>query len=78
MRAAAAHTSAHSAPSSTCKAASRATVRQTTWNSLVRLNWAVGVHKFFITDDNFARNKEWETIFDRLIALREKDGIPLV
>jgi hypothetical protein len=44
---------------------------------LVRLNWAVGVHKFFITDDNFARNKEWEAIFDRLIALREKDGIPL-
>ena len=44
---------------------------------LVRLNWAVGVHKFFITDDNFARNKEWETIFERLIALREKDGIPL-
>ena len=24
---------------------------------LVRLNWAAGVHKFFITDDNFARNK---------------------
>src|SRR5262245_52494321 len=44
---------------------------------LVRLNWAVGVHKFFITDDNFARNKEWEAIFDRLISLREKDGIPL-
>ncbi|PTM94329.1 B12-binding domain-containing radical SAM protein [Mycoplana dimorpha] len=44
---------------------------------LVRMNWAQGVHKFFITDDNFARNKEWETIFDRLIELREKDGIPL-
>ena len=44
---------------------------------LVRLNWAHGVHKFFITDDNFARNKEWEAIFDRLIELREKDGIPL-
>src|SRR5262245_16863688 len=44
---------------------------------LVRLNWATGVHKFFITDDNFARNKEWEAIFDRLISLREKDGIPL-
>src|SRR5437773_4451845 len=44
---------------------------------LVRLNWAQGVHKFFITDDNFARNKEWEAIFDRLIELREKDGIPL-
>jgi hypothetical protein len=44
---------------------------------LVRLNWAQGIHKFFITDDNFARNQEWEAIFDRLIELREKDGIPL-
>ena len=44
---------------------------------LVRLNWAQGVRKFFITDDNFARNKEWEATFDRLIELREKDGIPL-
>jgi radical SAM superfamily enzyme YgiQ (UPF0313 family) len=44
---------------------------------LVRLNWAQGIHKFFITDDNFARNKEWELIFDRLIELRERDGIPL-
>jgi radical SAM superfamily enzyme YgiQ (UPF0313 family) len=43
---------------------------------LVRLNWAQGIHKFFITDDNFARNKEWEQIFDRLIELRE-EGIPL-
>ncbi len=44
---------------------------------LVRLNWAQGICKFFITDDNFARNKEWESIFDRLITLRERDGIPL-
>ena len=44
---------------------------------LVRLNWAQGIHKFFITDDNFARNKEWEAIFDRLIELREAHGIPL-
>jgi hypothetical protein len=44
---------------------------------LVRLNWEHGIHKFFITDDNFARNREWEAIFDRLIELREKDGIPL-
>jgi hypothetical protein len=43
---------------------------------IVRLNWAQGIRKFFITDDNFARNWEWETIFDRLIALRE-GGIPL-
>ncbi|MDK1378424.1 MULTISPECIES: radical SAM protein [unclassified Sinorhizobium] len=44
---------------------------------LVRMNWAQGVHKFFITDDNFARNRNWEAIFDRLIELREKDAIPL-
>jgi radical SAM superfamily enzyme YgiQ (UPF0313 family) len=44
---------------------------------LVRLNWAQGIRKFFITDDNFARNKEWESTFDRLIELRERDGIPL-
>lgn len=44
---------------------------------LVRMNWAQGVHKFFITDDNFARNRDWEAILDRLIELREKDGIPL-
>lgn len=44
---------------------------------LVRMNWAQGIHKFFITDDNFARNRDWEAIFDRLIELREKGGIPL-
>ena len=36
-----------------------------------------GIHKFFITDDNFARNKEWESLFDRLIHLREKEGITI-
>lgn len=30
---------------------------------------------FFFTDDNFARNKNWEAIFDRLIDLREKEGL---
>jgi hypothetical protein len=44
---------------------------------LVRANWANGISKFFITDDNFARNKEWEAIFDRLIELRERSRIPL-
>jgi radical SAM superfamily enzyme YgiQ (UPF0313 family) len=44
---------------------------------LIRMNWAQKVSKFFITDDNFARNKEWEAIFDRLIVLREQEGIPL-
>jgi len=36
-----------------------------------------GLRRFFITDDNFARNKDWETIFDRLIEMRERDGIDL-
>ena len=45
--------------------------------TLVRLNWAQGIHKFFITDDNFARNRDWEAIFDRLIELKEQHGIPL-
>jgi radical SAM superfamily enzyme YgiQ (UPF0313 family) len=44
---------------------------------LVRANWAQGIHKFFITDDNFARNKDWEAILDRLIELKEQHGIPL-
>ena len=37
---------------------------------LVRANWAQGITNFFITDDNFARNTQWEAIFDRLIALQ--------
>jgi hypothetical protein len=44
---------------------------------LVRSNWAQRVRRFFITDDNFARNREWEAVFDRLIYLREHEGIPL-
>jgi radical SAM superfamily enzyme YgiQ (UPF0313 family) len=39
---------------------------------LVREQAAQGVRRFFITDDNFARNKNWEPIFDRLIKLREE------
>jgi radical SAM family protein len=38
---------------------------------IVRLNYAQGLRAFFITDDNFARNKDWEIILDRLIHLRE-------
>ncbi len=40
--------------------------------AIVRANFAQGVKRFFITDDNFARNRTWEAIFDRLIALREE------
>jgi radical SAM superfamily enzyme YgiQ (UPF0313 family) len=36
-----------------------------------------GVNLYFFTDDNFARNPAWEEIFDRLTALREKEGIAI-
>jgi radical SAM superfamily enzyme YgiQ (UPF0313 family) len=45
--------------------------------AIVRANLAQGVHRFFITDDNFARNKDWEPILDRLIRLREDDGFKM-
>jgi radical SAM superfamily enzyme YgiQ (UPF0313 family) len=38
---------------------------------LVRANAEDDIHNFFITDDNFARNRHWEEIFDRLIELRQ-------
>ena len=44
---------------------------------LVRANLAQGVFRFFITDDNFARNRNWEAIFDRLIRMREEEGLRL-
>lgn len=43
----------------------------------VRENWALGVTHYFFVDDNLARNKSWEQIFDRLIELRESEGIHL-
>lgn len=42
---------------------------------LVRMNVEQGIQKFFITDDNFARNKAWESVLDRLIKLREEEGL---
>jgi radical SAM superfamily enzyme YgiQ (UPF0313 family) len=36
-----------------------------------------GISRFFVTDDNFARNKNWEPIFDRMIELREERGYSL-
>ena len=44
---------------------------------IVRANWKQEIARFFITDDNFARNKEWEATFDRLAKLRELDKIPI-
>jgi len=42
---------------------------------IIRHNLKYGIDRYFITDDNFARNKDWEPIFDRIIELRERDGI---
>lgn len=42
---------------------------------IVRKHIGEGVDTFFITDDNFARNKNWEAIFDRLAHLRESKGL---
>ncbi len=44
---------------------------------IVRDNVKQGLHSFFITDDNFARNKDWEIILDRLIELREDEGLKI-
>jgi radical SAM superfamily enzyme YgiQ (UPF0313 family) len=44
---------------------------------IVRVNVAQGLNSFFITDDNFARNQDWEAILDRLIHLRESEGIKI-
>jgi radical SAM superfamily enzyme YgiQ (UPF0313 family) len=42
--------------------------------AIVRENAKQGITRFFVTDDNFARNKNWEPIVDRLIELREQHG----
>jgi radical SAM superfamily enzyme YgiQ (UPF0313 family) len=42
---------------------------------IVRVNYAQGLRSFFITDDNFARNKDWEAILDRLIHLRQVEKL---
>ncbi|HZL60944.1 MAG TPA: radical SAM protein [Pseudolabrys sp.] len=44
---------------------------------LIRQHLQYGFRWFFVTDDNFARNKDWEPIFDRIIALRERDGLDI-
>jgi radical SAM superfamily enzyme YgiQ (UPF0313 family) len=44
---------------------------------IVRANVAQGLHSFFITDDNFARNKDWEIILDKLIELREVERLKI-
>jgi radical SAM superfamily enzyme YgiQ (UPF0313 family) len=41
--------------------------------AVIRGNVAQGIYAFFITDDNFARNKDWEALLDRIIEVREKE-----
>jgi radical SAM superfamily enzyme YgiQ (UPF0313 family) len=43
--------------------------------AIILRNVRQGIRSFFITDDNFARNRDWEAIFDRLIELRERDRL---
>ena len=42
---------------------------------LVRDSREKGLWRFFVTDDNLARNRNWEAYADRLIHLREKEGV---
>ncbi|HTW30305.1 MAG TPA: radical SAM protein [Candidatus Sulfotelmatobacter sp.] len=42
---------------------------------IIRRNLAQGINRFFITDDNFARNTDWEKVFDRLIEIREGENL---
>jgi len=42
-----------------------------------RIAGAPGIRNYFFTDDNFARNPEWEAILDGLIALRRDEGLAI-
>jgi hypothetical protein len=42
---------------------------------IIRENLAQGISSFFVTDDNLARNKHWESFFDRLIELKAKESL---
>jgi len=44
---------------------------------LIRSHSAQGVKSFFIIDDNFARNKNWESILDRIIELKRRDHLKI-
>ena len=45
--------------------------------NLIRAGAAQGVRSYFITDDNFARNKNWEAILDRISQLRHEHGLKI-
>ena len=42
--------------------------------AIMHANAKQGITRLFVTDDNFARNKNWEVILHRLIELRERHG----
>ena len=42
---------------------------------IIRDNLAQDINSFFISDDNFARNRNWEALFDRMIKMREEEGL---
>jgi radical SAM superfamily enzyme YgiQ (UPF0313 family) len=42
---------------------------------IIRMNYAQGIKSFFISDDDFARNRNWEEILDRIIQLRGKEKL---
>ncbi len=42
---------------------------------IIRANEAQGIRRYFVTDDNFARNKDWESVLDRMIHLKENEGL---
>ena len=44
---------------------------------ILRKNIAQGVTRFVITDDNFARNQDWEDVLDLIIGLREGEKIDI-
>ena len=41
---------------------------------IIRTGYAQGMRNFFITDDDFARNHNWEAILDRIIELKITAG----
>ena len=43
----------------------------------VRENYARGIKRFFITDDNLARNGMWEELFDRMIKMKVDEGMDI-
>ena len=42
---------------------------------IIRMNYAQGIKSLFISDDDFARNRNWEEILDRIIQLRGKEKL---